>query len=68
MDLASYLNINLKPIVESANAPKFSDQADFKELPNKSQMERHQQPSVIKEEVEDDDHDESLQHTLREST
>jgi hypothetical protein len=53
MDLASYLNISLKPIIESVIKP------DDKE-PTKSQMERHQQPSVIKEEVEDDDHDESM--------
>jgi hypothetical protein len=31
MDLASYLNINLKPIVDSANNAKFSDQVDFKD-------------------------------------
>ena len=36
MDLASYLNINLKPIVDSANNAKFTDQADFKEVPTKS--------------------------------
>jgi hypothetical protein len=58
MDLASYLNISLKPIIESVI------KGEEKE-PTKSQMERHQQPSVIKEELEDDDHDESMQHTLR---
>ena len=66
MDLASYMNISLKPIVESANTDKFNDDKDFREVPTKSQLERHaQQPSVIKEEMnENDDHDESvLQHT-----
>lgn len=67
MDLASYLNISLKPIVESAHQAHFNEESDFKEMQTKSQLERHQQPSVIKEEIEDDDLEETFHNTLRTS-
>ena len=44
MDLASYLNISLKPIVESAEGKeKYIDEKDFKDIQmsTKSQLERH---------------------------
>ena len=67
MDLASYLNISLKPIVESAHQAHFNEESDFKVMQTKSQLERHQQPSVIKEEIEDDDLEETFHNTLRTS-
>ena len=55
MDLASYLNISLKPIVESAEKTneRLRDDKEMKDyhLQTISQLERHQ-PSVIKEEDE----------------
>ena len=57
MDLASYMGISLQPIVESAEKSKEALEEQDYQNSAISQMDRGQNPSVIKEEYEHENED-----------